>query len=102
MKSLNDEEDLTWGESFQGRKKSLTYTCPNRGCIRHGLDYILPKYHASISIGVKVGGDNPLMPYILTCECPECFTKYWFHITEDEAVKLAKSHKSKLEKGANL
>jgi len=31
----------------------------------------------------------------LSCECPECFTKYWFHITEDEAINLVESHKNR-------
>ena len=91
------ETNLEWGESFHDREHSDTLTCPNRECDKHAsrsIDYISEEYHASIAIGVRIGHKQS-RPYILTCECPGCSNKFWFHITEDEAKNLAEAHKSK-------
>jgi hypothetical protein len=95
------KEDLIWGESHHGREHSMTLNCPNRECTRHGAVYLLEDRNP-IAIGVVSSWEKSNRPYILTCECPEYYTKYWFHITKEMAVKLAKYHKSKLEEGAKL
>ena len=83
------------GDHSYGKEHSITLTCPNTECLRHStgqrLEYITESYHASVAIGVKRTGDSDSnRPYRLSCKCPECFTKYWFHITEDEAKNIAK------------
>lgn len=84
------ENNLEWGESHFGKEHSDTFACTNQECNRHGSKYTSKEYYSSIVMGVKLFGCHKSRPYNLVCECPECSTKFWFHITEDEARDLAK------------
>lgn len=89
------EDILEWGESFFGKTHSVSLSCPNDKCERYNnLDYVKEDYHASIAIGVRRYGKDQ-RPYSLSCECPICFTKFWFHIENGEAEKLSKIHNKK-------
>jgi hypothetical protein len=84
--------NLEWGIDNLGTRPSYDLSCPNPECERsgHNMDYKTEQYHASIAVGVRSRG-NELRPFTLICECPGCFTKYWFHITSEEAERLADS-----------
>lgn len=87
-------KNLEWGVDYGGKEYSDSLTCPNHDCERSKLklDYIVEKYHASIAVGVRKGNKDS-RPFIITCECPSCFAQYYFHITTEEAERLANSRK---------
>jgi hypothetical protein len=89
-------ENLSWGEAYYGKDHSNSLTCPKAGCERSNfkLEYLFEEYRSSIAVGVRRGREGE-RPFVLTCKCPSCFTKYWFHINAEEAKRLAESHKEK-------
>lgn len=90
---------LEWGEYWFDKEHALMLICPNSECKRSHGSYINVG-HSEIAVGVRKSSSDE--NYILTCKCPECYTKYWFHIDVFEAEKLSKERESKLEEGANL
>ena len=89
-----ETKSLDWGIDYWGKAHSDSLTCPNHDCERSkgNIEYITEEYHASIAVGVR-RGPKELRPFILTCECPSCFTQYYFHINTEEAERLANSRK---------
>lgn len=80
---------LEWGEDWHGKEHSEQYTCINDKCKMYYKGYFDKEPPArSIAIGVRKAKGKLETHYILTCECPKCYSKYWFHITEKEASKL--------------
>jgi|WetSurMetagenome_2_1015567.scaffolds.fasta_scaffold863239_2 hypothetical protein len=95
------KESLKWGEDHLGKEHSDVYSCINDKCSQYRVGYFDDvRYKRDIVIGV---GFDPIhsedLDYIAICQCPKCYTKYWFHIEDKEAIKLLEFHKSTLEKG---
>jgi hypothetical protein len=92
------KDNLEWGENHHGKEHSETYACVNDECpnyYRGYFDNAKPKREIVIGVGFDKGHSET--GYTAICECPKCFTKYWFHIWDKEAIRLAEFHKSKLE-----
>ena len=94
------EKTLEWGEDYFGKEYGGCLKCTNDECpraARGNFEFTTEEYHSSVAIGVRLlkYGTELKRPYILTCKCPECDTKYWFHITEAEATRMAIVHKPK-------
>lgn len=95
------EKSLEWGEDYQGRIYSPGLACSNKECKDYLSDYGkqgVQKYFESIIVGVRYDSRRKerSRPYIFVGECPKCFDRFWFHISEDmakEFVKLKDSDK---------
>lgn len=83
------KNSLEWGEDNTGKTQSRTLNCPDDECkCKREFDqkYDSLKYNAQIALGVRYHPENnPNRPYILSCKCPECFTKFWYHLDINRA-----------------
>lgn len=86
-----EHRDLEWGENKDGKEYAIGLRCPNGECEESNsrdMKYFSSEYVASMAVGVRFQGIKERRPYVLSCECPKCFTKFWFHITEDYAKEI--------------
>lgn len=84
------EEDLCWGENYSNSERS-----ENWGCTECNLDYS-DIFDSSSLERIKGIGKAPYpggflrkdRVYAVMCECPNCFSHYWFHISNDLAEDI--------------
>ena len=93
-------KNLEWGEDNTGKIQSRTLNCPNNDCKcnrEFDAKYDSLKYNSEIATGVRYHPENANRPYILSCECPDCSTKFWYHLDINRA-ELILHYRSKAKK----
>ena len=104
MKEQRTRLRLEWGEDYHGKSYTDSWSCINERCERSSVTkYGSTEYVFNIAIGVrhnplKAGQNYSPRDYIITCECPVCFDKFWFHITEESAREVLETKREKEKK----
>lgn len=94
------EEDLTWGEGYATHKNHAK----EHRCINYSYscscNKFLSEFYESSIIGIQktpeeLDNISEMNEYLVIMECPECFTRFWWHAPESTAkfVKLLKEKK---------
>ncbi|MFA6423705.1 MAG: hypothetical protein WCV83_00125 [Candidatus Magasanikbacteria bacterium] len=80
----------SWGEGFPLEEEwSKDLACRNDQCEMYNKS-LLRRFNKE-AIGVKkapISMQRQNKHYALCCECPKCFSKFWFHIDDQEAQTL--------------
>ena len=85
-------EDLEWEEDNTGASYSKQMTCTNHECkcyFNRDENFWSLKYISQIAKGVRRTDERGDRPYILSLECSECSTKFWYHLDETRARVIA-------------
>jgi len=85
-------ESLEFGADYFGAEYTDNLSCPNQDCNRSGFfgykdKYFSLEYICSTVIGL-MASSKPNKPYIAVSECPNCSTKFWYHVSEIFAEEI--------------
>jgi len=91
-------EKYCWGEGYPTIENySIDFCCKNETCPKRDQSVLelksFNRFTSEMVVGVKLAPSQmqrKYKEYALIVECPECFDKFWFHITEDDAKDIKK------------